>query len=416
MMRRRTFIQSASTAAGIAIGTQAPNGWIRSMANELVSPNSDSDRILVVIQLSGGNDGLNTVVPHNNDEYKKARPKLKIDSSDVIRLNEELGFHPSLSSLASLLEKQKLSIIQGVGYENPNRSHFESMDIWHSCKPKSSRSRSGWIGRMISEAKGRETDDSFALHLGNEPIPMALVHRGVQVPSLASVEQFRLKADRNKSNAITATSMSSPSSTDSRPSEPTDEDLASFLSVSTQTALQASSRIETMTATPDDSKDFPDTSLGEKLRTISRLILAGLNTRIYYVTLDGFDTHANQLSAHAALLRQWSESLAAFHTRLERAGQSDRVLVMTFSEFGRRVAENASLGTDHGAAAPMMLSGPSMKRMLVGDLPSLTQLEDGDLKYHTDFRSVYRSVVEDWFGLQSAGMELGDFASIPLFA
>lgn len=415
-MKRRTFIQSASSAAGIAIGVQAPKGWVDAMAKELAISDSTAERILVVVQLTGGNDGLNTIVPYKNDAYKKARPKLKIDSNEVIALDEELGFHPSLGSLVSMLEKQRLAVIQGVGYENPNRSHFESMDIWHSCKPKTSRNRSGWIGRLLAEAKGVETDDSLALHLGNEPIPLALVNRGVQVPSLSSVEQFRLKADRKQPKDQTARSMSPSPASHAISKESSDEDLMSFLSVSTDTALQASSRIEGMLSTPDENKDFPNSELGNKLRTISRLILAGLETRIYYVTLDGFDTHANQLAVHAALLRQWSESLAAFHARLDRDGQSDRVLVMTFSEFGRRVAENASLGTDHGAAAPMWLSGPKMKDTLVGELPSLTQLVDGDLQYHTDFRAVYRSVVETWFGWKGDGMGLGDFSLLPLFA
>lgn len=415
-MKRRTFIQSASSAAGIAIGVQAPNGWVHAMAKELASSDNTSERILVVVQLTGGNDGLNTIVPHKHDAYKKARPKLKIDSNEVIALDEELGFHLSLGALVSMLEKQRLSVIQGVGYENPNRSHFESMDIWHSCKPRTSRNRSGWIGRLLSDAKGVETDDSLALHLGNEPIPLALVDRGVQVPSLSSVEQFRLKADRKQLKDQAARSMSPSPASNTISKESSDEDLMSFLSVSTDTALKASSRIEGMLSTPDENKDFPDSELGNKLRTISRLILAGLKTRIYYVTLDGFDTHANQLAVHAALLRQWSESLAAFHARLDRDGQADRVLVMTFSEFGRRVAENASLGTDHGAAAPMWLSGPKMKNILVGELPSLTQLVDGDLKYHTDFRAVYRSVVEDWVGWKGDGMGLGGYSLLPLFA
>jgi uncharacterized protein (DUF1501 family) len=314
------------------------------------------------------------------------------------------------------VEKNKLSVIQGVGYENPNRSHFESMDIWHSCKPKAARTKSGWIGRMISQSKSGEADDSFALHLGNESIPLALVERGVQVPSLASVDQFRIKADRKKSTMVDTSNETTASKKSHEQTDAPEDDLMSFLSVSTRTALQASSRIEGMLSTPDNSSDFPDSELGDKLRTISRLILAGLSTRIYYVTLDGFDTHSNQQSAHAALLRQWSEAVSAFHTRLDRDGQSDRVLVMTFSEFGRRVAENASLGTDHGAAAPMMLSGPSMQELLVGDMPSLTQLEDGDLKFHTDFRSVYRTVVEDWFGLSVDKIGLESFPRTPFLS
>ncbi|MFN7892218.1 MAG: DUF1501 domain-containing protein, partial [Pirellula sp.] len=224
-MKRRTFIQSASSAAGIAIGVQAPQGWVHAMAKELAISDSTAERILVVVQLTGGNDGLNTIVPHKNDAYKKARPKLKIDSNEVIALDEELGFHPSLGSLVSMLEKQRLAVIQGVGYANPNRSHFESMDIWHSCKPKTSRNRSGWIGRLLAEAKGVETDDSLALHLGNEPIPLALVNRGVQVPSLSSVEQFRLKADRKQPKDQAARSMSPSPASHAISKESSDEDL-----------------------------------------------------------------------------------------------------------------------------------------------------------------------------------------------
>jgi uncharacterized protein (DUF1501 family) len=287
------------------------------------------------------------------------------------------------------------------------------MDIWHSGKPKASRDKSGWIGRMISNCKSGEAEDSFAVHLGNESIPLALVERGVQVPSIASVDQFRIKADRKNSAMSEETnSVAFAKRSDEQKTAPED-DLMSFLSVSTQTALKASSRIERMLSTPDSSRDFPDSELGDKLRTISRLILAGLSTRIYYVTLDGFDTHSNQQFAHAALLRQWSEAISAFHARLDRDGQSDRVLVMTFSEFGRRVTENASLGTDHGAAAPMLLSGPSMQELLVGEMPSLSQLEDGDLKFHTDFRSVYRTVVEDWFGLSIDKIGLESFPRTP---
>jgi uncharacterized protein (DUF1501 family) len=178
-------------------------------------------------------------------------------------------------------------------------------------------------------------------------------------------------------------------------------DLLGFLQASTDTAVAASERLEKALKKPDTESEFPQTDLGEKLRVISRLILAGLSTRVYYVTLDGFDTHSQQAVAHAGLLRHWSDALDAFVRRMERAGQADRVLVMTFSEFGRRVQENASEGTDHGAAAPVFFAGCSLPKPVIGKLPSLTDLDDGDLKFHTDFRSVYATIVEQWFADKS---------------
>jgi uncharacterized protein (DUF1501 family) len=394
-MKRREFgIETMAAATGLAIGAATPGRWMQTLANELSltdAPGSN-ERILVVVQWSGGNDGLNTVVPYRNEDYAKARPKLKIESSSVIKLDDDLGLHPSLKSLDTILESGRMSIIQGVGYPSPNRSHFESMDIWHSCTYKHDRAGSGWLGRYLSETNttaAKQASDALGLHIGSEPLPLALNERSVQIPSIASIEQMRLKGAKwQRESASTATS--------------DDSGLLGFVSTSAQAALAASERLESALSAPDASGDFPETPLGEKLRIISRLIHAGLGTRIYYVTLDGFDTHANQLDVHASLLRQWSDAVAAFSRSLERGGQRDRVLVMTFSEFGRRVAENASLGTDHGAAAPMFFTGPVFASQRIGELPSLTDLDDGDLKFHTDFRDVYSVVIDDWLGGSSS--------------
>lgn len=385
-MKRRTFALGAgSCAAGLALDVGIPGSWMRALATEIQNRPSGDGRILVVVQLSGGNDGLNTLVPYRNELYQKARPKLKISGDDVVRINDEFGLHPSLTSIESLLEGNRLAIVQGVGYPSPNRSHFESMDIWHTCATKEARKGSGWLGRYLGSHQEAKGSDASALHIGHEVLPLALVEKGVQVPSIASVEQMRLKGG-------------DPSSSEMRRSEDEQDsnELLNFVAASTDAALAASKRLETALATPDQSGDFPATGLGERLKTISRLILAGLSTRIYYVTLDGFDTHANQPDAHAGLLRQWSEAISAFCQSMQRAGQQDRVLVMTFSEFGRRVAENASLGTDHGAAAPMIFAGPSFAKPIVGELPSLDDLDDGDLKFHTDFRDVYATIVAEW--------------------
>jgi len=405
-MKRRSFGQlGISTCAALAIGTAQPGGWLQALAGELASQDQSSsvtDRILVVIQLSGGNDGLNTIVPYRDELYAKARPKLGIPSNDVIKLTEELGLHPSLRAIENQFSENRFSIIQGVGYPSPNRSHFESMDIWHSCHPKKDRSQSGWLGRWITEQTAHPTSDSTAIHIGSDTLPLACQERGVQVPSLASLEQMRLKAKLDSMQDKQSRPGAESNSKDSG-------SLLDFLSTSTVSALEVSERLDKILAQPDTSGEFPKTALGEKLRAVSRLILSGLKTRIYYVTLDGFDTHANQPDVHASLLKQWSEALAAFLSRLKQTGQQDRVLVMTFSEFGRRVSENASLGTDHGAAAPMFLAGPKLPKIIHGPMPDLSDLEDGDLRFKIDFRSVYASVLEHWMMTDSRKALDGDY-------
>ena len=391
---RRQFLGgSLAASAGLAIGSPVPGPWMQALASDAVG----GERILVVIQFSGGNDGLNTVIPYSNEEYHKARPKLAIPKSDVLKIDDELGLHPSLGGASKLLERGRLSIVQGVGYAAPNRSHFESMDIWHSCRRKEERGTDGWLGRWIGSRASDKQTDSLGLHLGGGQQPLALAARGVQVPSIASVDQFRLKiADEG----MVGNAMLSNKSSDTD-AKNDGNDLLGFLQASTDAAVAASERLEKALKKPDTESEFPQTDLGEKLRVISRLILAGLSTRVYYVTLDGFDTHSQQAVAHAGLLRHWSDALDAFVRRMERAGQADRVLVMTFSEFGRRVQENASEGTDHGAAAPVLFAGCSLPKPVIGKLPSLTDLDDGDLKFHTDFRSVYATIVEQWFADKS---------------
>ncbi len=410
-INRRTFTSNTlQGSTALAIGATAPNGWMQSLSATLSGQPTSHDRVLVVIQLTGGNDGLNTIVPHTNELYYKARPKLAIPKEDVLKFNADIGLHPSMRGIASLIEDKKFCVIQGVGYPNPNRSHFESMDIWHSCHRKESRSSDGWLGRYfsrISHGMSAAPTDSYGLHLGTEQLPLALVARGVQTPSLASIEQLRWKGKSELNMAKgEIEKMLSTKRVD------TDSNLLDFVSASTTAAMQASDRLEKALATPDSSGDFPNSHLGEKLKIVLRLLLAGLKTKVYYVTLDGFDTHANQLVAHSGLMRQWSDALRSFHQRLDIAGLGERVLVFTFSEFGRRVAENASQGTDHGAAAPAFLSGPKLENTIVGNQPGLSELDDGDLKFHTDFRRVYATLIEDWFGASSKNILTGEHVKL----
>lgn len=399
MTTRRQFLQRAP--ALLALGALAPRVLLRAAES---APGRDG-RILVVIQLSGGNDGLNTVIPYRHEVYRASRPTLAIPAADVLRVNDELGLHPSLRGFAELLEQGRLAIVQGVGYPQPNRSHFESMDIWHTCQRKEQRHRDGWLGRYLEQRPQREAAEVPALHLGEEPQPLALAARSLRVPSVRSLDQFRLEAlDAERRNALTELA--------NRPRQG-NEDLLSFVQSSTTSALTVADRLTRMMDALPPTSGSPPSELARKLGQAARLIASGLGTSIYYVALDGFDTHAEQGAAHAALLRQLGDAVSRFLADLTAHGQQDRVLVMCFSEFGRRVAENASAGTDHGAAAPMFLAGTAVRAGLIGPHPNLADLDEGDLKHHTDFRQVYACVLEQWLGCDSEPILGGRYAPVP---
>jgi uncharacterized protein (DUF1501 family) len=398
---RRQFLGRALAAPAVwAVGASVPAFLRRAAAFE---SGAHDGRVLVIVQLSGGNDGLNTIVPFRHDAYRKARPTLAQPEADVLRINDELALHPALKGFASLLEAGRLAIIQGVGYPNPNRSHFESMDIWHTCQRKNDPRTDGWIGRYLDRLP--ENADLGAMHLGSEKQPAALAARRVRVPSVKSLEQFRLRAGTDQTKqAVDALAQVKRDDSD---------ELLGFVQTSTTSALAVSERFAKLNSGRKPARDYPATDLGRKLGTVAQLIAAALPTRVYYVELDGFDTHAQQAQAHAALLRQLGEAVGAFHDDMQQQGLADRVLLMCFSEFGRRLAENASKGTDHGAAAPMFLVGPSVMAGLVGEHPSLLQLDEGDLIHHTDFRQVYATVLEQWLKVQSEPIVGGRFQPVP---
>ena len=388
-LTRRRFLHQSGVAIGI--GATAPGAFCHAAAT------ASQERILVVVEMAGGNDGLNTVIPHSDPVYRESRKALRIEKSDVLSIDGQLGFHPAMRGFADLMEQNRLAVVQGVGYANPNRSHFESMDIWHTCMRKDVPRNDGWIGRYLEEAGLQKAADPPALHLGRDKQPFALMSRNIRVPSIQSLEQFRLKDNESVDLRTTIRSLAS------QPSESVDpsNDLLSFVQSSTSGAIAASERIEVAANHANTSVSFPSSALGKKLKTVSQLIGSGVDTRVYYVRIDGFDTHANQPDAHAALLRDVSRSVAALIDEMNQRGDGDRVLVMCFSEFGRRVAENASDGTDHGTAGPVFFAGNQVAGGLVGRLPRLTDLENGDLKFHTDFRRVYATVLEQWLGTPS---------------
>lgn len=401
---RRRFLHTGVTLASCA--ATAPwfvHGAARALAQSsggLSSvPGRPDERVLVVLQLGGGNDGLNTVAPVDLGAYHNARPTIGIRASEALRLDpgQPIGLHPRLTGLKSLYDEGMLSVIQGVGYPNPNRSHFKSMDIWHTADTNGVGQ--GWLGRYFdNQCKGKPNPDpAMGMALGRKA-PLAMEGREVRPLNFESPELYRRTgADAGEiDNAYDEAILPSP---DLDPSSP-----AAYLMRTAMDAQLSSAMIRNaVDRTP--VTDFPRTGLGRQLAMVAGMIGAGMPTKVYYVTLGGFDTHAGQGGAqgsHANLLAQFGDALRAFYAELAAQRNGERVLTMCFSEFGRRVGQNASGGTDHGAAAPMFLAGPMARAGVLNEHPSLTDLDDnGDLKFSIDFRSVYAGVLEDWLKVDS---------------
>ena len=413
-VHRRDFLKSSLAASTlVSMGAMTVPSFLGRSAVAAAGGGGGNDRILVVVQLVGGNDGLNTVIPHGMDGYAKGRRALRLPDRQILTINDEIGLHPSMRGLADLLEQGRLAIAQGVGYPNPDRSHFRSMEIWETARPDDKTLATGWLGRLIDAAPAPTDAATPALHVGARALPLALRARRAETPSLESLEQYRLQLGGDAADARDRREVLDGLA---RIERPQDDPLLGFLTRSTLTAYSSSRRLESLSESTSGPTDYPNFGLARRLELIARVIKAGFGTRIYYTTLDGFDTHANQLGAHAALLGELSASLAAFEADLAAAGQGDRVAVLSFSEFGRRVAENASLGTDHGAAAPVFVIGPIARAGLFGPHPRFDDLEDGDLRHHTDFRRVYATLLESWLGCPAAPIVGEGFRPLDLFA
>jgi uncharacterized protein (DUF1501 family) len=393
---RRRFLQATlGSSTLLSCGLSVPQFLARSAAAAHAEGSRATDKVLVVVQLNGGNDGLNTVIPYADDGYARNRFGLRLATSQVLKIDDHVGLHPQLAAARKLLEAGQLGIVQGVGYPNPNRSHFRSMDIWNSALRDVAQPRDGWLGRSLERGKHQAGFDVPALHLGVEELPLALASREIAVPSIQSMDSFRLRASDGSVPLATLRTLAEIRRPDASP-------LLDFVCRGTLNAYAASQQVQQALGEGKSAVQYPAANdLAQKLKTIAQLIDAGLGTRIYYVSLAGFDTHANQLQTHVDLLRELSESLKAFVDDLAARGHLERVLVLSFSEFGRRVRENASQGTDHGTAAPVFLAGGKVQAGLIGKHPSLSDLDQGDLKFHTDFRSLYATILDQWLGCPS---------------
>lgn len=363
-------------------------------------PTGVDGKILIVVQLSGGNDGLNTVVPYGDDAYHRNRPNLGHDAKTVLKIDNYLGLHPNLAPMKALYDAGQMAVVQGIGYPNPNRSHFRSMDIWHTAEPEKDVTTTGWLGRYFDNACPG-SDPHVGVSIG-ETLPLSMKGERVMPLSFDRPENYRYNG-RDK-DRYAKLNRAVPPATQPDAKKIQIASASSQLDFLTRTAMDAqlsSDQILQITRNHRPPQQYPGGEFGSALKNVAAMIAGGLPTRVYYVSLGGFDTHAQERQRHDNLMTQFAQGVSAFWADLKNQKNDQRVLMMTFSEFGRRVQQNASGGTDHGAAAPMFLFGPSAKPGVFGNHPSLTDLDQGDLKYGIDFRNVYATVLQGWMDAPS---------------
>ena len=406
MFSRRQFLtRSLQGSSLLALGSTVP-GFIARTAQ---AAEVGKDNVLVVIEMTGGNDGLNTVIPYADDLYHKNRPTLRQTKQTVVRVDDHVGLHPSMRSLGQLLQKGQLAVVQGVGYPNPDRSHFESMDVWQSGDPKR-KVTSGWLGRAGADLPGKGGDIPM-MHVGPNRLPLALLGGPGGAISINEKHPYRLDLGggdetRHKARRRLIEDLA----------RPDDDGLLGFVQrreVKTLTTLDRLADVlrdnSAANGTNSGGRWYQAGALPGKMQLVARLIARGFGTRVFYLTIDGFDTHSGQAEMHGKLLGEVADAVSGFYDTLRQTGHDGRVRVMTFSEFGRRVKENGSKGTDHGAASCLFVAGPGLKAGAVGAHPSLADLDDGDLKYHTDFRRVYATLLDAWLGCDSRLVLGGNF-------
>ena len=372
--------------------------------------------ILVVLQLAGGNDGLNTVVPYADDAYHRARPRLALPNEQILTIDHHVGLNPKLGGLKSLYEEGHLAIVQGVGYPNPNRSHFRSTEIWQTASDADRNETHGWLGRYFDNCCSG-ADPTIGVAIGEE-MPQAFAAKNSTGITFSRPEQFRWRASASNTGHMSTEEIffrqlngfdeeNTPAATDGASigtlpgTSKSDLSTLDFLQRTALDAQLSSDKILAIARKYKSTIPYPQGQLAASLNTIARMIAGGLTTRVYYASQGGFDTHAGQFNTHERLITELNDTIAAFVADLKQQGNFERVLLITFSEFGRRVAENANGGTDHGTAAPMFVLGGRVKPGLFGKHPSLTDLDHGDLKFNTDFRSVYGMVLDSWLNTPS---------------
>ena len=384
---RRNFMQSMAVFSGLGL---APKFLTDAYADPAqVIQGFNDDRVLVVVQLGGGNDGLNTITPYQDDLYYKARPKIGLKENRLLKLSDEIGMNDSMKALMPFYDNGNLAVIQGVGYPNPNRSHFRSMEIWHTGSDADEFLGDGWIGRYFDNNCSGSAQPQVGLALDPDR-PQAFGSALGYGIATDNPENFGWNAGKGQDSPHIFEALNGQKTKSNKTLD--------FLRHTTTAAIESSGEVRDAA---NKGKIMMPKRGGRNARvnqldTVAGLISGGLATRIYYVSTSGFDTHSGQLGKHEQLLGGVADALAKFQQQLEKDGTADRVTTMVFSEFGRRVKENGSGGTDHGTAAPLFLLGNSVQGGVHGQAPSLSDLDSGDLKYSTDFRRIYSTLLDDW--------------------
>jgi uncharacterized protein (DUF1501 family) len=407
-MKRTRFLVGA--VAGLSVAANLDNLFGRALAQPILPglPGGADDRVLVVINMQGGNDGLNTIVPHGMPQYYKYRPTLGIAPGDVLQIDKQLGFNPAMTSLKGMFDAGNVAVVQGAGYPGPDHSHFRSTEIWQTAEPEHYES-TGWVGRFLDSAD-LPKDNLFNAVALSPVLPEVMIGRRVDVPAIAALQGFGLSSDRN------ATERGVFASIDRGGSMPFSSPYLATVATIEDHAQRGSQELPKLIAGYKTDASYPATPLGRSLALAAQIVGSRLGTRVIYVQHGSFDTHAAQKGTQDRLLREFSDALKAFYDDLAAHGNDKRTLTLTFSEFGRRVAENASRGTDHGEAAPLFLVGGGLKGGVYGSHPSLDDLDNGDVKYTVDFRSVYATVIEKWFARPTAGVLAGSFPTLTMLA
>ena len=384
---RRSFLkQTLTTSALASCMPMMPDVLVR--AGHAAQRSDDNNRILVVLQLTGGNDGLNTVVPYADDVYARARPTLRLPTQELHTINDHLAFHPRMEAFSRLYKDGHLSIVQGVGCPDPSDDHEKAMRVWH--RADSEHRTAGWLGRTADHIRS----------VNKTGVPVAFVS-SIKRPFILCAEQDIIPRIDTLDKMTLPRQVDSPTTTSAH-----SHSLLSFVQASSAKSRIMSQRIADVAQAQTNRVNYPAFKLAHNLQTIAKLIRADVGTRVFFTELGGdgfggFDNHANQLGNHCALLHQLSESVSAFVRDLKAQNLLDKVLLMTYSEFGRTVDENGRRGTGHGAAAPMFLAGGKLEGGLIGEHPSLSDLHKNSQKHHTDFRQMYATALDTWLGIDS---------------
>jgi uncharacterized protein (DUF1501 family) len=406
-MQRKNFL--LATASGLAVVASTEHVFARALSQTPLPglPGGDG-RCLVLINLYGGNDGLNCVVPHDDDRYYRLRPNLAIDRNDVLAIDARAGLNPAMRSFKALYDKGMVAIVQGVGYPNPDHSHFRSTEIWQTAVPDRYE-HTGWLGRYFDGA-GPARENLFKGVAVSRVLPEVLVSDRTDIPAVPGLGAYSMIADRD---AAARQAFSRQAHDRSLPfASPY---LAHIMEIEAD-AQRSSEELPKLVAGYVTKASYPATGLGRSLALAAQIIGSNLGTKVIYVEHGSFDTHVSQGKTQNALLRQFSDAVAAFYEDLAAHGNERRVLTLTFSEFGRRIEENGNRGTDHGEASPLFLIGGGVKGSIYGAAPDLGTTNMGNVRYAVDFRSVYATVLERWLGRPSATVLNGEFQQLPVLA